>query len=183
MSDSAHLPTWSVGQPAPPFDIGATHGSVGPQDFRNEWLIVLHCRSWRGAACSTCAGNFDALSLQLLARRCHLLVAVDKLAAEDPLPNEGPSKYARRNWTLGQWLAPIDQLHGNTQVAVIDPAGIVRALGESVEAAPLRWQWLLSMIDSAQGRTVAPVPQHGDPAVAYGCVDWFEYDPTAHPVR
>ncbi len=183
MSDAKSVPIWIVGQPAPAFDIETAHGAVGPQHFHDEWMIVLHCRSWRGTACSTCAGNFDALSLQLLARRCHLLVAVDKLAADDHLPAEGPSKYARRNWTLGQWIAPRDQLQSATQVAVVDPTGTVRAIGESIDAAPLRWQWLLSMIDTAQGRKVESVAQHGDRAVAYGCVDWFEYDPNAHPAR
>ena len=181
MSESGEVaPMFVLGEPAPAFEVLTVRGTSGPQDFREHWLMVLRCGHWRGADCAVCTARFDALAETLRTRQCHLLVAVDEVDVGTRLPVAGPHASGRSPWTLGRWLQPGVLPAATTEVAVIDPAGVVRAHACSEDSRPLRRDWLITLVDGAQGREFQPVEQHGNAALAYGCVDWYEYDQPGH---
>jgi hypothetical protein len=171
---------YAIGNACPQFRVRTSSGALGPEDFRGEWLGILHCTRPCTPGCATCMQRFGSLALSLRARGCRLLVALDQPdAALKSLMASGTGSPGA-TWVLGKWDWPAEEPAGTTRFVVVDPAGIVRAVSESASSGPIRGRMLLDLVDRACGRPVKAVghDQRADPTV--GCVEWYDFDAAPH---
>lgn len=168
---------WAIDRACPEFRVRTPAGIVGPAQLRPAWIALLHCTRPCTAGCSACLDGFDRLAQRLGERGCRLVVALDEPDAQLRALLGQMSADVRAPVLIGTWETPEPQHTPATLFAVIDPAGLVRALLRGSNVAPLPEQALLGAVDQALGRTPSAPAGHAVAAAdAFGCVAWFDYD-------
>jgi hypothetical protein len=171
---------YTVGSRCPEFHVRTASGLVGPEQFRGEWLGLLHCTRPCTPGCATCMQRFGSLALSLRERGCRLLVALDEPDAAIRSLIERRVDSPVSTWTLGKWEGPAAGPAGATRFIVVDKAGAVRAVAETPSSGPIRGRMLVDLVDRACGRPAKAAREDRRPDATIGCVEWYDFEATPH---
>jgi hypothetical protein len=153
---------------------------VGPADFRGTWLALLHRTPPCAADRAACLDRLDVLAHRLAEHDCRLLVAVDA-------PSDVAERWAEQTrpdratgLLIGTWLAEVPPPAHAARLALVDPAGVLRAFEEATDDdSAADWELLARAdraLDVARPSGAAPCG-----AERVGCVDWFDYARAERP--
>jgi len=169
---------WTINAPCPEFCVRTSHGLLGPGELLGSWAVLLHCSRPCVPGCSVCLERFRQLAVRLADRGLRLVVALDEpdeqlgaLLLRTPTEARGPL-------VVGTWQGPPAQATAaTTLLAVIDPSGLVRAVTQVPNVAPLPEAVLMDSVQRALGCSLADLPAAAAAArnETYGCVGWYDY--------
>ena len=169
---------WILGETCPRFRVRTARGIVGPESLTGHWLILIHCSKPCVLGCSACTDCFDTVADQLTVEHCRLVVALDAPDANSRTEILALETGAQSPWQMGVWEYPERPTGDATRVAVVDPEGVIRALLEVPNHAPLTAILLMDLLRRAQRQSLEiddnPSPRPVRECV--GCVDWFDFD-------